>query len=683
MKLALLLAGLMVATVQAEPILPGYERLQAAGESPLNGRLLYSELGCANCHGGETSLPRRQGPNLIGITQRVQEGWLRQFLLNPSSAHVGTTMPRLLPDETAVDSVVHFLRSLSGPADKAKAVRHVNSARGKSLFHTIGCVACHEPEATARTSEKPSVLSVPLPSIEKKYALMSLIDFIRDPLKHRPDGRMPRTEMEEQDAMDLAGYLLSFEGSDGSVAAGIPKFTPDPSKAEQGRQIVETLRCAACHDLPKANPTALAPLVKLSAGCMSETPASNVPEYELTEAQRKSLKAFLPHRADSVPATSQAALTLHALNCVACHERNGNGGPDAARKPYFLGDHNLGDTGIYPPPLTEVGRKLQPDWLAKVLTGELRVRPYLQTKMPIYGRATDQVGELLMKADARQEPTLPGGDDTAGRKLFGTIGGLGCITCHRWGKQPALGIQALDLSQIGQRLQPGWLHDYLINPAAHRPGTLMPSFWPQGVAANQDILGGDTKRQIASLYSFAKSANGIPDGFSVHGPGEYELIPKDHPMVQRTFLEGVGTHAILIGFPEGFHLAYDGKSARPMLAWKGKFFDAYNTWFSRFAPFEKPLGSDIVRWPAVAKDAPGLRFDGYKFDDKQIPTILISIGKVTIEDRFEGIQEGLKRTLKWDANAMPSLAISHPEGVTVVSDPKNVPGLMNFTYHWK
>ena len=130
-------------------------------------------------------------------------------------------------------------------------------------------------------------------------------------------------------------------------------------------------------------------------------------------------------------------------------------------------------------------------------------------------------------------------------------------------------------------------------------------------------------------------------------------------------------------------MAYDGESARPMLAWKGKFFDAYNTWFSRFAPFEKPLGTDIIRWPVLAKDTPELRFDGYKFDEKQIPTMLISVGKVTVEDRFEGIRDGLKRTLKWDAAAMPSLAISHPEGVTVVSDPKNLPGLMSFTYLWK
>jgi len=32
------------------------------------------------------------------------------------------------------------------------------------------------------------------------------------------------------------------------------------------------------------------------------------------------------------------------------------------------------------------------------------------------------------------------------------------------GQTPTLGIQAFDLSNLGQRIQPGWLMDYLIHP---------------------------------------------------------------------------------------------------------------------------------------------------------------------------------------------------------------------------
>ena len=82
-----------------------------------------------------------------------------------------------------------------------------------------------------------------------------------------------------------------------------------------------------------------------------------------------------------------------------------------------------------------------------------------------------------------------------------------------------------------------------------------------GTDSDTIILVDDTDRQIASIYSFAKSANGEPEGFPTLGGSEFELIPKDRPIVQRTFMEGAGTHTILVGFPTGVLLAYDPRTA--------------------------------------------------------------------------------------------------------------------------
>jgi hypothetical protein len=490
--------------------------------------------------------------------------------------------------------------------------------------------------------------------------------------------------MAEDEAVDLAGYLLGFEDSDGSIAQKIIPLKPDPELVAEGLSLVRALDCASCHTLPKSATAASPVSIKTATkGCMSESPASGVPHYRLEQKQRQAILSFLAHRDNSLTAPRLAALQLESLNCAACHERSGAGGPDAGRKAYFQGDHNLGDTGRFPPPLTEVGRKLQPEWLEKVLTGEFRVRPYLSTKMPVFGTATKALAAQLAQADAKTEHPLPGGDDTAGRKLLGTVGGLGCITCHRWGERPALGIQALDLSQVGQRLQLGWLREYLIDPAVHRPGTLMPSFWPAGKASNRDVLEGDTDRQIASIYSFAKSANGEPEGFPQNQSGEFELIPKDRPLVQRTFMEGVGTHAILVGFPAGVHLAYDGKHARPAIAWKGGFFDAYTTWFSRFAPFEKPIGNAVVRWPAAAGNSPAVRFEGYTLDATHTPVFRFSVGGVLVEERFEGLENKMRRTLVWDSTKLDSPPIAHPEEVSGLEEPGSAPGRRIFIYQWK
>jgi hypothetical protein len=159
------------------------------------------------------------------------------------------------------------------------------------------------------------------------------------------------------------------------------------------------------------------------------------------------------------------------------------------------------------------------------------------------------------------------------------------------------------------------------------------------------------------------------------------LVPGARPVVLRTFLEEAGTHAILVGFPAGVHLAYDGRAARPVLAWKGRFFDAYGTWFSRFAPFGKPLGDAVVRWSA-APGAPARRFDGYRLDAGGTPTFLLSIDGVAVEDRFEATPQGLRRTVRWNAEALRVPGVDHPAGVTVTEERGGAPGSLSFLYQW-
>ncbi len=686
---ALVLLG--AAGVRSEPVVAGYERFHAAQASVAGGRLLYNELGCANCHGGDTGLPSRRGPDLATATTRARPEWLQAFLAEPARGRVGTSMPDLFAGRDAADieAAVHYLGTLPPKkAGTAKLMRHTHAERGKGLYHTTGCVACHAPgEDFQPPAGRPSAAesaqgAVAFPALAEKYVLGSLAEFVREPLKSRPDGRMPRIEMEEQDALDIASYLLKISGSDGETAPKMQPFEPDPAKAERGRSVVAVLRCAACHDLPAAAPVQSVPLRQAAGGCLADRPAAGVPRFGLSASQRQALQVYLAERDRTLDPGEKARLSLEALNCAACHERDGQGGPDGARQAYFLGDPNLGDTGRFPPPLTGVGRKLQPKWLEQTLSGAVRVRPYLQTRMPHYGAAVAPLPALLGQADARRETELPVGELEAGRKLLGTLGGVSCITCHRWGERASLGIQALDISNLAARLQPGWLRDYLINPAAYRAGTLMPSFWPEGKAANHAILGGDTDRQIASILAFARGGQGLPEGFPSTTSREFELTPGQRPIVMRTFMQEAGTHAILVGFPAGVHLAYDGLEGRPALAWKGRFFDAYGTWFVRFAPFEKPLGEAVVKWPATAAPAGSRHFDGYRLDAAGVPTFLLSIDGVPVEERFEAIEGGLRRSVRWNVEARRSLSLTHPDGVTVREGPVSEAGKLNFIYTW-
>ena len=82
--------------VMASPHVPGYERFHEGVETDVaGGAILFSELGCANCHGGSAVVVKRQGPELIGLNKRVSPDWIEAFLKDPSSGRQGSTMPGL------------------------------------------------------------------------------------------------------------------------------------------------------------------------------------------------------------------------------------------------------------------------------------------------------------------------------------------------------------------------------------------------------------------------------------------------------------------------------------------------------------------------------------------------------------------------------------------------------------
>src|SRR5438874_1546377 len=69
---------------------------------------------------------------------------------------------------------------------------------GVDIVHEVGCAAYHVSE----------VSRPPFPDLGRKYTLESLTTFLRGPLAHWPDGRMPDLGLGLQEASDIASYLL-------------------------------------------------------------------------------------------------------------------------------------------------------------------------------------------------------------------------------------------------------------------------------------------------------------------------------------------------------------------------------------------------------------------------------------------------------------------------------------------
>ena len=661
------------------PIVPAYDRFHSQRPSSEGGRILFNELGCVNCHRNATDLPSKKGPALSGISNRVNLSWVKSFLENPSARKPGSTMPDFDLEDDEIEAITHYLASLKGPKTK-KAFKFINALRGQDLYHQIGCVSCHLPEDRVDTSNG-DIPRSPYPDLKNKYDIHSLSAFLFDPHSTRPHGRMPRFPLEREDGGDLAAYLLDYENGDSSDYPPISNEKPNRKLISLGRDLIIQRNCAACHEFPRNERL---PRIARSKARYNINMPSGHPQYSLSEYHWESIRLFLEDK----PSRASATSVLETLNCLACHDRDGKGGPSEENLAFFAGNPDLGDAGRIPPSLTEIGYKLQEDWLKEAIRGHAKVRSYLDTRMPHFGEATRSLAKRLRSEDrTKKRHQLPAGDLDAGQALLGTSGGLNCITCHNWGGRESLGIRGMDLSSLSERLSKDWFYEFLVDPTSKRANTLMPSFWPGGNASNQRILQGDAKAQIASIYAFAKSGQGFPLGYPEIGTAAFEIVPTDRPVVQRTFLDGVGTDVLLVGFPQQLHYAVNGETGRPALMWKGRFFDAYRTWFSRFPEFEEPLGSDVVSWPVAEKGEYSI-YKGYRNDETGSPTFISEYMGSVLYDQLEPIESSdgsiaMKRTIRYTQEIqLRDSFLSHPRSVDVEELPVSKPLTRIFLYHW-
>ncbi|HEV7401593.1 MAG TPA: hypothetical protein VGO11_01655 [Chthoniobacteraceae bacterium] len=656
------------------PMVPGYERLRQAGggAGAEAGEVLLSELACLACHGerpaAPTALDWKRGPDLSAAGDRLRPSWVRAWLADPAAVSPGATMPHLLagrPYEFVEDLTQYVLSRQSG---RRVVEQSPGSAKdGEEIFKSIGCIACHR--------------DLPLKGLGEKYAHGELVRFLLQPLLARPAGRMPDLHTTPKEAAHLAAWLAPVEPEDAKP------FVPDAASAERGRVAFASLGCAACHE--RAAERAPVPWRDLKGGCLAENPAAGVPRYGLSEEQRTALRTALAARGPELKAPAlepRAAIRRIMLerDCFACHQREGGGGPSPELAPLFTSTReDLGDLGRFPPPLDGAGRKFQPAALEAILHGKGGVRNYMRVRMGDFGDDLAQRLPVLLAAADLVAPERPMigtvdpskvGRNEAGREIVGT-GGYACIACHELHGHPSLGIGAYDLAEMPKRLRPEWMRDFLLDPASYPTGTRMPAFWPDGKPLNPKLPGGkDADRQIDSVRVYLTEADQSIPPPGLADEAAYELKPADRPIVFRTFIAGVGTHAIAVGFPAGVNTAFDALEARWALAWRGRFLDAGGTWNQRFTKMEQPLGEGVIKLgdcgalEIAGLPKPTLKFRGYRIEADGVPVFSYGLGTLTIEDRLEPTDShGLRRKLRvsGQTNEQVVFTAKPPAGVTV------------------
>jgi len=626
---------------------------------------LLSNKGCLHCHAGELPEPERvflRAPELADIGARVDLGWLERWIRDPAAQVAQADMPALFadtPDDRArVRDLVEFLVPQPIAASTGSRASDTDVARGRSLYHELGCIGCHGArespavvlgEAFLEAEVPNSPLRRVLPDLAPKWRRAALEAFLRDPAKSHPDGRMPSFLLDEAEARALAAYLMPSEPARAA-------HVPDAARALRGAEAWKQAGCQSCHI---GEGGLRPPLEQRSLAELDLGKTCTATRYALRDGDAERLERaarFAAHSDDAQREWLRSEFAFERNACGGCHARAGDGGIPYELRAYFRSEYeetDLGDEGRLPPDLAGVGTKLHASWIQHVLDTGARARPYLRARMPVYPpAAVDGLGEAL----ARAEGVLPGSDarepecsdDAAriGRDLLGREQ-LSCIACHLYKDYPPNGTPGPALEHFGERLRYEWFRSFAADPSRAKPGTRMPTFGQAGKSTLTRVLEGDMHAQIDAMWCYFALGEDAPVPPGVQKTRSLELVVGERPIVLRTFLEQTGPRGIAVGLPNGFSYAYDAGACRLVDAWKGAFLDASGPWAERGGNnaegqgariWQAPSGPALVlgalpaEWPVESP----WKWSGYTLDERGEPVFEARAGAVTLRERLFG-----------------------------------------------
>jgi cytochrome c551/c552 len=230
---------------------------------------------------------KKIGPNLKDVRLKLDRNWIPVWLKKPTDFRPTTKMPNFRLNDEQVRSIAAFIWQ-SGLTDPLPKQKPGNAERGKQLFMTRGCLACHSIGESSqmqggdfaanltREGEKANYdylvrwihnareRTRPYCPLEKRdlgpedYAKHGL-PYVFD-LQHSRcpnDGHelqvqnmtvMPSLRLSVEDAQDIASFLMTQKEKD-PFSYPDASYMDDPKLKEEGKKWVKQFGCAGCHEI--------------------------------------------------------------------------------------------------------------------------------------------------------------------------------------------------------------------------------------------------------------------------------------------------------------------------------------------------------------------------------------------------------------------------------------------------
>ena len=462
------------------------------------GEQTVKSVGCLGCHALDEKTrveagPRRTfGQPLQNIGNKTTYEWIFNWVRDPKHYSPTTYMPDLRLTDPQVADVATYLSGLKGAAGDAAKATPDQAAVDTALMSYF------YPNLMPFADAQAAVAKLDAPAKQVELGRLVINRF----------GCYSCHEIKGFETTQPIGTELSEEGSklvsrlDFAFVTGIPHT----SKTAWFR--------AKLHD----------PRIFDQGRVLQPNDRLRMPNYEFSEEESdRLLTAIMSFQREIQPAQAmpvksarydnlvQGRALVHRRNCVGCHIIEGDGGD-------FL--KLVADPSLGPPMLTPEGARVQQNWLYAFLRGPIKIRPWLEVRMPTFGLDDPNLNSVIRYFGAISNSIGPfqtheivstaAAADAGAKALFEL---LKCQQCHVLGTipkdQPTSNL-APDLRMSAERLQPDWILQWLKAPAPILPGTRMPAFWPDYPKSFYPQMGGGAEAQIRAIRDHLLTLRGGP-----------------------------------------------------------------------------------------------------------------------------------------------------------------------------
>ena len=527
------------------------------------GKQLFIKLGCHGCHLADGySQEGKVGPGLLRIASKVDPSWLYRWIKNPKGYLPKTRMPEFGFNEHDLQGVTAYILDASEKEFKLnRTFDPGDEEKGKKLFETVGCQACHTLNGKGENH------APDLSNIAQKVNADWLVTWIGGPHTYNPKSKMPDLRLNEDDATDIATYLIQFGKKE--VIPGLEAKLRDPALIKHGETVVRRRGCFACHDIkgmekegriaPELSAFGRKMIAELEFGdshiphtweawagqklkkpdtFRTERVLDKMPNFHLSQDDIDALLVLLKgFNGSKIPSKFRKILSekektietgrriITKYNCRGCHNVEGEGG-DIQKY--------LKAKAQYPPPLEmgnyHVGERLKSSWLYSFLRSPTPVRTWIKVKMPTFAFSDQEVKGLTeyfeaMSPGAEYETGVHKEKDNAvAQKGAEMVTYMDCGRCHDDGQK------GIEFSLASQRLRQEWIPKWLKDTRSMIPWTPMPSHWVKDgegykVPTKFDEINsvGDVDTQVGTLKDLIVAYNTAELDFDASlGEGEGE-----------------------------------------------------------------------------------------------------------------------------------------------------------------